>query len=266
LNTKSSERRSIFQSRSRPFVTCLGLGLITALPAFGMYVGNPADPALMSTGFFSSSYSFCKFTSGYIYDYTSNKRYVADDQPLIKKFGLHSQLASFSLILIERIQFFGTAGGSKEMIKEEPIYNTFFDTYTDYHFSWSAGAKVILLQWGQTYLSTDFTYFEVPPSSKSFYKYLNRLNLPLSIDDKGKLSLDEWQLSGALSTRIFFLSPYGGVSYLRSKLHADVNYHNEVNWGFFYGLTVSLTGRLHVNFERRVRDEFAYTFATTAVF
>lgn len=239
--------------------------VLISLPLFGAYVGNPADPALMSTGFFSSSYPFFKFTSGYIYDYTSNKRYEAPDQA-IKQFGLHSQLASFSLIFIERIQFFGTAGGSKEMVKEEPIYDTIFNVHTNYHFAWSAGTKAILMQWGQTYLSTDFTYFAIPASSKSFFKFLNRMNLPLDTEAKGKLSLREWQLSLGLSSRFFFLTPYGGATYLHSKLSAEAKYRNEFKWGYFYGLTVSLTGRLHLNFERRVRDESAYTFSTIAVF
>jgi hypothetical protein len=241
------------------------LFLFAALPLFGAYVGNPADPALMNTGFFSSSYSFYKVTSGYIYDYTSDKRFVAPDQ-VIQRFGLHSQLASFSLIFIERLQLFGTAGGSKEIVKEEPIYDTILDTHTAYHFSWSTGAKVILLQWGQTYFSSDFTYFAIPASQKSFFKFLNRMNLPLETEGKQKFSLREWQLSAALSSRFFFLTPYAGVTYLHSRFFAQIKYRNEVNWGYFYGLTVSLTGRLHLNFERRMRDEFAYTFATIAVF
>ncbi len=236
-----------------------------AFPLFGAYVGNPADPALMNTGLFSGSYPFFKFTSGYIYDYTQNKRYVGDDQA-IHKFGLHSQLASFSLIFIERLQLFGTAGGSKEVVEEKAVYDMIFDSHTNYHFSWSGGAKVILLQWGQTYFSTDFTYFAIPSSHKSFFKYLNRLNLPLEDPEKQKLSLNEWQVSAGLSSRFFFLTPYVGGTYLRSTMNADVKYHNEVNWGYFYGLTVSVTGRLHLNFERRVRDEFAYTFSTIAVF
>lgn len=241
------------------------LFFFAALPLFGAYVGNPADPALMNTGFFSASYPFFKFTSGYIYDYTQNKRYVATDQA-IHRFGLHSQLASFSLIFIERLQFFGTVGGSKEIVEEKPIYDTFFDVHTNYHFSWSGGGKIILLQWGQTYFSADFTYFAIPASHKSFFKYLNRLNLPLEDPEKQKLSLREWQASVGLSSRFLFLTPYAGATYLRSKLHAEVKYVNDVNWGYFYGLTVSLTGRLHLNFERRVCDEFAYTFATIAVF
>lgn len=240
------------------------LFFLAVFPLFSAYVGNPADPALMNTGFFSSTYPFFKFTSGYIYDYTSNKRYESSDGQF-DHFGLHSKLASFSLIFIERLQIFGAAGGSKESVEEKPIYETLFDIQTNYHFSWSAGAKVILLQWGQTYFSTDFTYFAIPSSSNSFFKYLNRLNLPFEWE-KEKFYLDEWQLSAGLSSRFFFITPYGGATYLKSKFQADRQYHNAVNWGYFYGLTISLTGRLQLNFERRVRDEFAYTFATTAVF
>ncbi len=240
------------------------LFFLFVFPLFGAYVGNPADPALMNTGFFSSSYPFFKFTSGYIYDYTSNKRYEAPDQPL-HHFGLHSQLASFSLIFIERLQIFGTAGGSKETVEEKPSYSMLFDIHTDYHFSWSAGGKVILLQWGQTYFSTDFTYFAIPSSSKSFFKYLNQLNLPIQWE-KEKFSLREWQISAGLSSRFFFLTPYAGVTYLNSKLHAQINYQNAFKWGYFYGITMSLTGRLQLNFEQRFRDESAYTFSTVAVF
>jgi hypothetical protein len=219
----------------------------------------------MNTGFFSSSYPFFKFTSGYIYDYTSNKDYVAENQA-IHKFGLHTQTASFSLIFIERLQFFGTAGGSKEIVEEKPLYEMIWDAHTNYHFSWSAGAKAILMQWGQTFLSADFTYFEIPSSQRSFFKYLNRMNLNLEEVGKKKLSLDEWQASLGLSSRFFFLTPYIGGTYLRSKLHAEQTYRNDLNWGYFYGLTLSLTGRLHLNFERRVRDESAYTFSSIAVF
>src|SRR5438105_4558606 len=106
--------------------------LLFALPLFGAYVGNPADPAIMNTGFFSTSYPFFKFTSGYIYDYTSNKRYEASqnsphfDPSAIKSFGLHSQLASFSLIFVERLQLYGTAGGSREVVEERDVSITDF--------------------------------------------------------------------------------------------------------------------------------------------
>ena len=94
------------------------------------------------------------------------------------------------------------------------------------------------------------------------------MNLPVEIEPgkKQELSLREWQVSGALSSRFFFLTPYIGLTYLHSKLHANVNYRNEFKWGYFYGLTLSLTGRFQLNFEQRIRDESAYTFATVMVF
>ncbi len=256
-----------------------------AAPLFGAYVGNPASPALMNTGFFSASYPFCKITTGYIADYTSDKRYAAeqgegdfDPNRAFKRFGLHSQLASASIIFVERLELFGAAGGTKERAKgvEQPTLSDMKEVVLDFqsahHFSWSAGAKVILLQWWQTYLSADFIYFAVPSSVKSYFKYLNRFNIPLDLSEQ-KLNLREWQMSCGLSSRFYFITPYGGVTYLHSRLHVQgggefppIDYRNEVKWGYFYGFTLSLTGRLHLNFERRVRDEFAYTFSTTAVF
>ncbi len=246
---------------------------------FGAYVGNPANPAIMNTGFFSSCYPFVKGTTGYLYDYTSNKRYVAketttdfDPNAVFKEFGLHSQLATFSLILLERMEIFGSAGGSKEQAKGRTEPSFLDDFESKYQFSWSAGTKIVLIAWGNTYLGCDFTYFAIPESSKTFFKYLNKFDLPIDYE-KHEITLREWQFSAALSSRIFILTPYAGATYLNSHLYVEstpetgpIKYHNEYKFGWFFGLTVSLSGRFHLNFERRVRDEFGYTFSTIAVF
>jgi hypothetical protein len=260
---------------------CLHIGL------FGAYIGNPADPAIMNTGFFSSHYPFFKFTTGYVGDYVSDKRYYAsqsddsnfDPNQAFRHFGLHSQLASVSLILVERLEIFGMAGGSKEHAqwREQPTWSDaasmMFDFESNYHFSWSTGAKVVLLQWGSVFLSGEFSYFGVPSSHKSYFRFFNRLNLPMDTAPEQKFGLNEWQTSLALSVRFIFLTPYAGIDYLHSHLHVQggpqvkaINYYNEEKFGYFYGLTLSLTGRFHVNIERRVRNEFAYGFSATAVF
>jgi hypothetical protein len=247
------------------------LFLFSAFPVFGAYVGNPASPGLMTTGFFSGHSPVFKFTSGYLADYTSNMRFEPvkkhSEVQTFHEFGIHSQMATFSAIFVERLEFFGYVGGSKEHTKWERQLEK-----SKYHFSWSSGCKVILLQWWQTYLSADFTYFSVPASHQSFFKFLNRLNLPMEME-KQTFSINEWQTSLGLSSRIFFLTPYGGITYLAAKLniHSGENvppiyYQNKDNIGYFFGLTVSLTGRFHLNFERRVRDEFSYSLAATAVF
>jgi hypothetical protein len=252
--------------------------LLFPLFLFGAYVGNPANPAIMNTGFFSQK-SFVKGTSGYIYDYTSNKRYVAnqknpdfDPNQTFKEFGLHSQLATFSAILLERMEIFGSVGGTKEQAKGRTHPTQIEDFKSSYQFAWSAGTKIVLLEWGKTYLSCDFTYFAVPESAESFFKYLDRFHLPLDFT-KHNLSLKEWQFSGALSSRFWLFTPYIGGTYLNSQLHVTsseetgrIHYHNEKKLGWFFGLTVSLSGRFHFNLERRLRDEFGYTFSTIAVF
>jgi len=195
-----------------------------------------------------------------------------DPNATFREFGLHSQLASFSVILVERIEFFGYTGTSKEQAKGHKESTSLFDFDSHYHFSWGAGTKAVLLQWGKIYLSGDFTYFTIPSSSKSFFKFFEQFQSAANLV-KQTFHLREWQLSGALSARFYCFTPYGGVNYLKSKLHVHagtetgaIDYVNQDKWGYFYGLTLSLTGRFHLNFERRIRDEFAYTFSTIAVF
>lgn len=245
---------------------------------FGAYIGNPGNPAIMNTGLFSAGY-LLKGTSGYIYDYTSNKRYeTSDESPVLdpnktfKEFGIHSQLGNLSLIFLERLEIFGAVGGSKEQAKGKADSSISFDFKSSYQFSWSAGSRVILLQWGKTYFGCDFTYFAIPASSKSFFKYLDRFHLPFDFG-KQSVSLKEWEIGAGLSSRFAFLTPYAGCTYLRSNLHVEsspeigaIDYQNAVRWGYFYGLTLSMSGRFHVNFERRMRNEFSYTFTTIAVF
>lgn len=132
--------------------------------------------------------------------------------------------------------------------------------------------KAVLLQWGRLFFSADFTYFTIPSSDKSFFKYLNRLNLSIEAP-KQEFYLREWQVSAALSSRFYFLTPYAGGTYLDSLLHIEPNptlgaldCRNAKRWGWFYGITMSLTGRFHLNFERRMGNEFSYTFSTLAVF
>lgn len=251
----------------------------------GFYVGNPGSPAIMNSGFFTSRNPWFKLTSGYIADYTSNKRYIAtqsmqnfDPNDVFTQFGLHSQLGSFSLILLERLELMGTFGGTKERIKshgqrldDNPL-ELYLDFKSSHSFSWSAGAKVILLQWGQTFFSMDFTYFEVPETGRSYFSFFQKTE-DAAPPRKQHFFMKEWQVNAGLASRFWFLTPYVGVNYLNSRMHIEygpitssIIYQNEEPFGYFYGATLSLGPKLFVNFERRVRNEFAYTLSTIAVF
>jgi hypothetical protein len=253
------------------------LPLFFSTSLFASYIGNPADPAIMNTGFLSQGNPLIKGTTGYIYDYISNKRFVPSSpdpsvDPSFRQFALHTQSASASVIFLERLEVLGTVGGSKQNASPIDPTSLSVDYHGAYQLSWSTGLKVILLQWGKTYFCTSFDYFTIPSSPKAFFKFFNRMNLPIDLSEQ-KFFLREWQLTAGLASHFYFLTPYVGASYLRSHLHiksgpltGPIDYYNKKNWGVFYGVTVSITGRFHLNFERRIRDEFAYSFATTAVF
>jgi hypothetical protein len=257
------------------------LCLFFAFPVFGAYVGNPGSPAIMNVGIFSGPSPFFKFTSGYLADYTSNKKFTEtnpDGTQTFHDFGVHSQMATLSAIFVERVELFGAAGGSKEHAKwdRDPTYSDFTTVMTDfdstYTFSWGIGGKAILIKWWQTYLGLDFSYFDIPANHQSYFKFLNRLNLPLE-PEKQTFSMHEWQFNVGLASRFWIITPYGGVTYLKSQLNIHGNngvspqyYTNKETFGYFYGFTLSLTGRFHINCERRVEDEFAYSIAGIAVF
>jgi hypothetical protein len=238
----------------------------------------------MQAGLFSSCNPWIKVTTGYLADYVTKMPLKfcsgsAEFNPdeTFKHFGLHSQMATFSVVLLQRLEAYALMGGSKEHLKwhEEPrtsLYSALFDFQSSYHFSWAGGVRVILLQWGQTFFSCDGSYFAVPSSQKSFFKFLNRLHLPLD-QEKQRFNLREWQAGAALSSRFWIITPYAGAKYLHAKLHiqggpetSSLNYRNSSRIGYYYGLTISLTSKFLITGERRVHDEFAYMFSTQAVF
>lgn len=257
----------------------LSLFLFFSMPLLASYIGNPSGPCVMNSGFFSRGY-LIKGTSGYLYDYSTIKRYHApktkegfDPNSTFKEFGIHSQMGTLSLILLERIEIFGALGGSKEQTKGKTHPSTPFEFESKYQFSWAAGAKTVLLQWGTTSLGCDFTYFAIPSTPQSFFQYFDRFQLPIDFG-KQKVYLNEWEIACGLSTRFFgMLAPYIAGSYLYSHLHVDeskeigkITYENQSKWGYLFGITLSLTGKFHINLERRLKNESGYSLATIAVF
>jgi hypothetical protein len=247
-------------------------------------VNNPSVPGLMQSGIFSSPNPWIKVTTGYLADYVSNMPLrlshgsgTFNPDQIFKHFGLHSQMASFSLVLLQRLEAYTLLGGSKEHLNfhSEPntsAFSSVFDFQSSYHFSWAAGARIVLLQWGQTFLCCDGVYFAIPSSQKSFFKFLNRLHLPLD-EEKQHFNLREWQAGLAVASRFWIITPYAGVKYLHATLHIQegtettaLNYRNRLRIGYYFGITLSITSKFLVTGERRVRDESAYMFSTQAVF
>lgn len=234
---------------------------------------------MANQGFFSGSFSWVKASTGYIDDYISNKRYVTNDtatfnpNSAFKAFGIHSQQASVSLLLFERWQIYATAGGSKLRVKWQAAPpTTTFQLSSNYQFSWSVGSRLTLISIGPLALGVQGLYFEMPRSHHNYFRFLNRLNLPLETA-RQESKISEWDASGAAALKLWFLCPYAGLQYINSKLeigagpqNPKLKYHNRESMGYFYGLTLLLSSKFMVSGERRTTGEFAYTLSTEAIF
>lgn len=195
----------------------------------------------------------------------------------VKRFGLHSQMAELSLSLLNRIEFYTLLGGSKEHVKlhtepETPFYSALFEFQTTYHFSWSVGVRAVFLQWGQTFLSADGSYFTVPTSQHAFFKFLNRMDIPLDSNEQ-HLYLRQWQAGAALSSCFWCLTPYIGAKYSHTTLriqegpeNSTLTYENRPRFGYYFGATLSILDKVFITVERRLRDESAYMGTACAAF
>ena len=63
------------------------------------------------------------------------------------------------------------------------------------------------------------------PESTQFLFQILHLIYQIHFSKNKAFRLGEWQISLGLSSRIFFLTPYGGGTYLNSKLHIESGPH-----------------------------------------
>lgn len=252
---------------------------------YATYTGNPASPTLVSYGLFSGNYPWFKSKSGYVYDFTKDKNYVLvshrENFPNIEKvntFRLDSNFAKISFILVQRLEFYGLFGTSQETLKwtSPPkagftTMNTKLSADTSSHFSWATGAKVILLEFGRTYFGLDFQFFRINAPGKFSY-VLNQLNYPFDFGPT-YLILREKQISFAAARKMGFLTPYFGLSYLKSELHMKADgvenslyFKNSTKFGLYVGGTLLLTSRFQITAEGRFLNEDAFSISIMTLF
>lgn len=254
-------------------------------PLLAMYTGNPGSPALSYAGLFSGNYPWFKTSSGYVYDYTTDKNYTLvshrEDFPNIEKvntFRLDSNFGKIGFILVQRLELYGLFGTSEETIKwtSPPktgftSENTKLSADTNSHFSWTAGGKVVLLEFGCTYFGLDIQFFKINAPGKFSY-VLNQLNYPFDFGPK-YLILREKQISFGIARKMAFIVPYAGVTYLKSELHMKAEgvenslyFKNATKFGIYIGGTLMLTSKLQITAEGRFINEDAFSISAITSF
>lgn len=247
-------------------------------PLFALYTGNPASPSLLQKGLFNAQSYFISVSTGYIYDNVWDKNIVPTETPdfvsleKVGDFEVHSNFASFALVFLKRLEIYTYLGVSKENIDWKtkiPFSSTEINTKN--HFSYSVGAKAIMLQFSSTVFSIDFQYFTLPKSNKMMQKIVN-IYMPMELS-KQYLNIKEWQLAFGIATRLGPLTPYvgGDYSHLRLQVKTEndfptLDFKNKRSWGIFFGSSLNISSILFVTGEMRFFNEKAFSLSATTDF
>ena len=247
--------------------------------AHASYLGNICSPAVLQTGLFSKHNYLLNLTSGYITDMTWDKKIKPSSLPntisleKVDEFEINSNWATFSLVLLRRLEMYTYLGVSKEKMDwtNKPSFTDTSEVKTQNHFSYVLGAKLNLLYLGNFGLGVSGQYFSLPSSNKLVQR-IRDLNLPFEIGSQ-YLKVDEWQIASGLTCFLGPFTPYAGIKYLdmqvRVKSTTDLpvlHFENQNNWGVFVGCSLIFSCNFYLNVEGRFIDETAVGASAIAAF
>lgn len=246
------------------------------------YVGNIASPAILEKGLFSEKDPWIKFQTGYLADFVSDKKLISQsispsfgNDRRVNNFEIISNMGKVSVTFKERMELYGLFGQSSSKIlwfvsppTEEIPLGKFLNIETESNFSWITGAKVILLEFGKTYVGLDFSYFRIPKTKRSIL-YFNQELIPFETNPQF-FSLREWHIAFGIASSMGPMTPYIGAKYLITKIRfksdTSLTLRNRLSLGYFLGTSVSLHEKFYLNAEVRLHDELAYSVAGSAAF
>src|ERR1700722_364306 len=223
-------------------VMSMSCSVVHALP-----VGNPAEPALLTTGVFYPSSCvnpcdpcFCWFDvwslrAGYYGDFVFNRNLKVDEEgnghgEAIKTTEIFTNAGYLALNIAEKIDLFGTLGASRISITTNEaswVLAGNAEGRLDWEtmFSWSVGARAILYEKRRVLIGIEGQYFQTHPDlttyvsfSDGMYNYFNEDN---------SMTYKEWQVGTGISYDLrccypnLSLTPYAAVKWGRSRFHTD---------------------------------------------
>ncbi|MCH9627270.1 MAG: Major outer membrane porin [Chlamydiales bacterium] len=244
-----------------------GMLFLTSLSLSGLPLGNPAAPALYTTGLFCSDDPCCpsmwNVRVGFYGDYVFNRHLE-----LTRAGGgnfegaeLYTNAGLITLNLFNRLDLFTTLGVTKS------LYNANIDSFggasggriqveSDPAFSYSLGLTGLIWQCDRLYVGGEAQYFHFSPDIKR-----TTLLGFMSEYEPGSIKYKEWQLGLGASYRIGYLVPYVGIKWARARqrLPADANtdLKSAKCWGYAIGVTLTDCGMAALTVEARFADEKA---------
>lgn len=214
-----------------------------------MLVGNPAQPGMLEKGIQLPGY-WCSFRFGYLDDWIYKERFQDEFNeeglpPMRTSARMSTYAGLLTLNFANRLDIYGIIGSCRVQIDEE--------LFTKRALGWGIGGKLVILQAGNFYLSTDAKYFET--SQKPRYFVID--GAPYNIISAYELKYTEVQVAVGFSYVTSLFSPYLNGTYISAKIAPQPNQtlvrlpdENEVavtstgtvsnrdHWGVALGLTL----------------------------
>ena len=251
------------------------LGVLFLLVTFFLNaspVNNPAFPKLLDEGIFASSAFWISARCGYEGNFVSNSKLeLTDYSRNVDYFKIIANTGTFTINFAKRCDIFGAAGAAsiKSQWRTEPGINSFnkLEALSKSDLTWSAGTKIIFIEWVGTSISAGGRYFFTKPSLMS----LSQNGAPISFSE-GNVRVSEWQVDLGISHKIDLFTPYIGAKY--SRLNAVlttsngelsdnganfVKMNNKNKYGMVLGVALTNGKIFMLNIEARLIDEEAAT-------
>ncbi len=246
------------------------LGIFVAVQSIvaALYMGNPAEPEIIDTGFFIPQDSCMGLKIGYQGDWVFDRllRSFAGSEGKIDQFETKMDQGVLVLNYIDRFELYGTLGSMRNHFWYRPKIDKMRREFeTNNHWTAGAGAKLLLAQWGNTGLGLDGKLQYGKPGIQ--WITVNGV----SHSSGANVAYLEWQGSVAVYHTLGLFTPYLGAKY--SNVHVHVNglsktvyphshfeMTNRCRFGMALGCTLSQGKKIDVNIEVQLIDEQALTF------
>ncbi|HVX01322.1 MAG TPA: hypothetical protein VHA52_12940 [Candidatus Babeliaceae bacterium] len=246
----------------------LGIFLIFPSLIFALYMGNPAEPQIITTGFFIPQDCSASVKIGYQGDRIFDRllRSYAKAHGRVDHFELQTDQGVLIFNYLDRLEIYGSVGSMRSQFWFRPKADhqrREFET----HNTWTggSGAHFLLAEWGCTGIGLDAKVQYGKPGIK--WITVNGQSHATG----AHLTFFEWQASFAVFHTLDLFIPYLGIKYSAAHAHVDrlsksvyahkhFKMHSRRRFGMALGCSLSQGKRIDLNAEVQLIDEQAITF------
>lgn len=239
------------------FKRIVGLFLFV-ISAFGITIGNPADPALIDTGLIFEDAPFIGFRTSYLSNYVIKAKFRNQNGTEVNT-NYSNYIGKGILNILKRLDLYAFVGAARG---DSVAVNNAQKIVVEQKQMITAGggAKAIIFEKKERYFwGVDAKYYRYYPSVD--HVIVNGADIDI---DELELKTWQWEFSTAVARRYQLFTPYLGVSCLISRQKPkDANQYisnaKQINpFGMFLGTTMTYRDSFSLSAEAKFFNQIEY--------